>query len=227
MIFSSFYGSLGNLLHTSSKRQSKEVFESLLYFGYFLGCITSACFLGVFQDFIIIFFGSNYLLSYATMLVIVGNYYLSCICQPIWTFRETSGLFSKVKYIMGITAIINLVLSIFLGYCWGIFGILLASAISRLLTYFWYEPKLIYQDFFQSSVSQYFSFILKYFIISILAILPAIFMSRFYNNSLLVLLLKLFTSGFCSVFIFILLTKENESFKKMKSIVLKKLRNKI
>lgn len=46
------------------------------------------------------------------------------------------------------TAGLNVVLSIFMAYWFGLAGVILASAISRLLTYFWYEPILLFVQYF-------------------------------------------------------------------------------
>lgn len=224
VIFSSIYGSLGNLLNDKNSKKNEEVFNHLVYFGYFIGCITAACFIGVFNDYIRIFFGEQYLLDNATMLVIVFNYYLSCICQPIWTFRETAGMFKKVKYTMAFAAIINLVLSILLGYLWGIFGIILASAISRIVTYFWYEPVLLYKDIFKTDVYKYFIKIGKYFLLSLIALIPALIMMFVENAMLFLLIIKLAISGLGSLILFVLLTRKDSSLKSLYAIVLSKLK---
>ena len=223
VIFSSIYGSLGNLLHDKNTQKNEIVFNNLVYFGYFIGCITSACFIGVFNDYVRVFFGDQYLLNNVTMLVIVLNYYLSCICQPIWTFRETAGLFKKVKYVMVFTALINLVLSIVLGYMWGIFGIIFASAISRIVTYFWYEPALLYKEVFKNDVRFYFRKIVKYFCITLIALIPAFIMMTINNNNIFLLIVKLIVSGLGSLVIFVLFTIKDTSLKNIKDVIVNKI----
>ncbi len=223
IIFSSIYGSLGNLLHDRNARKNETVFNSLVYFGYFIGCVTSACFIAVFNDYIRIFFGSQYLLSSATVLAIVGNFYLSCICQPIWTFRETAGVFKKVKYVMVCTAFINLILSIILGYIWGVFGIIFASAIARLVTYFWYEPVLLYRDIFKNDVHFYFQKIFKYFVITLISLIPAFIMMTMCRDNMMLLVIKLVISGLGSLILFVLLTRKDTSLKNIKNIIFQKI----
>ena len=76
------------------------------------------------------------------------NMYLSCVMQPLWSYREATGLYRKTKWIMVICAIINIVLSIVLGKIIGVIGIILASEIARIVTYVWYEPKILFREFF-------------------------------------------------------------------------------
>lgn len=47
------------------------------------------------------------------------------------------------QYMVLATAALNLVLSYFLGKEFGIFGIIVATAIARLVTNFWYDPYVV------------------------------------------------------------------------------------
>ena len=72
------------------------------------------------------------------LCAIVINFYFSIVLLPIWVFREASGLYRKTKYVMLITAVVNIVTSILLGKWIGLAGILFATSIARFTTYFWY-----------------------------------------------------------------------------------------
>ena len=43
-----------------------------------------------------------------------------------------------------------------MGIVWGTAGILIASLISVGVTYFWYEPTVLYKDYFNDTVNKYF-----------------------------------------------------------------------
>ena len=79
--------------------------------------------------------------------------------KPLLAFREATGLYKKMKYVMFICAICNIVLSIVFGahLSGGVAGIILASFISKLLTSFWYEPVVLYKDYFEEKVWRYFA----------------------------------------------------------------------
>ena len=57
---------------------------------------------------------------------------------------------------MLVTAILNIILSILLGKIYGVAGIVIATALSRLLTYFWYEPKLLFEIYFEKKSLGYY-----------------------------------------------------------------------
>ncbi|MCM1327359.1 MAG: polysaccharide biosynthesis C-terminal domain-containing protein [Lachnoclostridium sp.] len=94
-----------------------------------------------------------------TLIAMVLNLFFSICMRPVWTFREGTGMYRQIRYVMFGTAVLNLVLSIVMGYWLGISGILFATSISKFATYFWYEPYLLYKNFFDSNVANYY---LKY-----------------------------------------------------------------
>ena len=57
---------------------------------------------------------------------------------------------------MSATAIINIILSFILGNMWGLFGILLATLISRILTTVWYEPIILLKKTLNGKVLKYY-----------------------------------------------------------------------
>lgn len=155
-IFSSLYASIGNLVSTESSNKKQEVFALLLILSFAIAGITTTCFYILFNDFIQLWLGNEFVFSIDIVIAIIMNYYLFCISNPIWSFREATGLFKQTKYIMLITAIINIILSILLGKYLGLFGIIIASVISRLVTIFWYEPRIIYKNILKKPVHTYF-----------------------------------------------------------------------
>ena len=99
---------------------------------------------------------------------LVINFYFSISLLPIWVFREATGLYQKTKYVMLATAVCNVVISIMLGKMIGLAGIIFATSISRLLTYFWYEPKLLFKTYFGHSCKVYFMSVLKSLLVTVL-----------------------------------------------------------
>jgi hypothetical protein len=93
-------------------------------------------------------------------------------------------------------AIANIVLSLILGHFIGIAGIFFATAIARLITYFWYEPRILYNDYFHLSSRKYFICWLRYIteIILIIVIEGKLFSFLIVTNWLLWLIKAVLTS---------------------------------
>ena len=107
----------------------------------------------------------------------------------------------------------NLILSIILGKVMGMAGIFLASAISRLTTYFWYEPKLLYHTFFDMKVKGYYVHIIVNAIATLISCgIISIILHRIIVGGWLGWVFKAFISVSISSIIAIVLYKKTTGF---------------
>ena len=149
-------GSIGNLNATGTQEQKKRIFDvySLVFSWITTFCALSL--LALYNPFIRIWAGEDWLLPMSTVEVICLNYFLPNVLTPVWSYRNTTGLFRETRDILLYAAGINLVLSYFMGLRWGLTGILAATAVSRVLTSFWYEPYLLHKRIFGCSSIPFF-----------------------------------------------------------------------
>lgn len=176
LLFTSVQASIGNLAAKEDEGRQYEVFEKLSVIGFCITSFATVSFVTLFQDFITILYTDYYLLDFKVVFAIAANFYMVNILQPIYCYRNTVGLFKHTKLIMLYTAGINIVLSIVLGQIWGLFGILFATFISRLITNFWYEPIKLYNKYFYRSPKLYFkdqlvNFVLTIFMVGVLLLI--------------------------------------------------------
>jgi len=156
IVFSALTASIGNVIVKESAKKRYEVFSALQSASFiFCGIITSV-FALMANDLVKVWLGSSFLLDDITIVAIMLNTYFSCVLQPLWSYRDATGLYMKTKYVMLIGAILNIVLSFVLGNIMGIAGVIFASAIARLSTYFWYEPKLLFKEYFERGAGKYY-----------------------------------------------------------------------
>lgn len=168
IVFGSFTAGIGNLIVNGSYERRYEVFREIQVISYYLSSVTLIGFLFLAQDFIKLWLGEQYVLEGLVMSAVAWDLYLGTSFQPLWTFREASGLYMKTKYIMLIAAGLNVILSIILGKMMGVSGVIIASILCRLFTYFWYEPKLLYSNYFGRSSIYYFISYFKNIIFNII-----------------------------------------------------------
>ena len=161
IIFANITAGIGNLVSTETQKRKLEVFNVLICVSGWMAITFSVCFLLLSREFITLWLGSGFVIDDASVLMKALMLYLSCLLQPIFGFREALGLYQKTKYMMLAAAVINVVLSIFMGMQWGMAGILGASIIAMLTTYLWYEPIVLYRDCFGVSAKGYFTGRLK------------------------------------------------------------------
>ena len=156
IFFSSVTPSLGNLVVKEGPEKRHEIFKSMQMVSFWLGGVFVASTYILVQDFVSLWVGNDYLLNEIELLMIALNFYLGIVLQPLWSFREATGLYMKTKYIMLIAAVVNIILSIILGIYFGLAGILAANFIAKVSTYVWFEPKILFKDFFNKKVMEYF-----------------------------------------------------------------------
>ena len=156
IIFTSVTASIGNLIVEETEEKRYQVFESLQVISYMICGIAAPCLLFLLEDFICIWLGPEFIADKLLLIAIVLNFYLGAVLRPIWSYREATGLYRKTKYVMLCTAALNLILSIWWGKVLGLAGIVFASAASRVMTYIWYEPYLLFKEYFKRNVLNFY-----------------------------------------------------------------------
>ena len=217
LVYSSSTASIGNIVAKENSERRFEAFRMIQTVSLLLTTFTTICLSLLLNDLIFVWLGETYTLDIWTTVAILVNFYIVGIVHPIWTFREATGLFRKTKYIMLISAIINIALSLLLGYWFGIAGILFASAISRLSTYFWYEPKLLFKGYFEKPEREYYFPMIKNLCIVIVSIAVLGYPLSFIpvtNWGLLII--KTIIVGLLSLFISIIFYRKTEGFVMLK-----------
>lgn len=210
-IFYSLTASLGNVIVKDNEEKRYNVYKSMQSISTVLSAWCFVCVFLLIQDLIKVWLGTKYMLPIIVIVAMDINFYFSIVLLPIWVFREATGLYQKTRYIMLMTSIINVILSVVLGYKLGLAGILFATSISRLLTYFWYEPKLLFKEYFGRDCIEYFVNIGKNIIVTILILMPLLFLSYMFEvNNWLMLILKGISFSSLSLIILLLIYRKSE-----------------
>lgn len=144
--------SIGDFIASQSIESQYGVFETVQIINIWIAGFTTTSLFILFQDFINLWLGQKYVIDFKIVILIIINYYLVCNRKVITIFREAAGMFNKIKYAMMIGAVTNIILSVVLGYFFGIYGILIATIASALMTYYWYEPMILMRDHFAMSI---------------------------------------------------------------------------
>lgn len=156
LIFNGITASVGNLNAIESKEKKMAMFNVINLANFWMFGWAAIGIFGVSSDMVHLLFGERYVLPISIPFVIALNFYMVGMQSAVWTYKNTMGLFRQGRYLLIVTAAINLVCSIWLGKIWGLFGILLATAISRALTNTWYDPYAVFKYGLGESVVPYF-----------------------------------------------------------------------
>lgn len=179
IIFGSLTASLGNLTVQASSSHQYRVFCSIQSISMTVSAFCSICMYMLQEDFVRVWLGETFVLNPGVLIAIVLNVYFSVALYPIRIYRDAIGLYRKTTPVMVMSAIENIVLSIIFGRIIGMAGILLATSVSKITTFFWYEPILIYKNQFHKSSYTYFLGIGKNLLVIIFLIILESIISRF------------------------------------------------
>lgn len=150
-VLHAFNGSLGNLYATEGKEKNEKIFRSLNLLNLWFVIFTSVCFLVLFQPFITLWIGEEYLFDQWVVFIIVMNYATNNMQGVTYIFRQATGLFVVGKYRPVASVISNLVLSLIMVRSMGVGGVFLASIISRMTLAWWYDAWIVYKRGFGKS----------------------------------------------------------------------------
>lgn len=181
---------LGEINTKNDKQKSYEVFRIMLLVFHYISMFCSISLLLCISDFIELMFGIEYTLKNYEVIAIVFCFYVQHAIDPVWIFRETMGLFNEIKYIMSFTALLNLIFSFAFGKVCGLAGVVAATAIARICTTVWYEPRILFRKRFEMPVFEYFSIQGKYLGESVFATSIACLLVRGLNLSFFGMIIK-------------------------------------
>ncbi len=156
LLFTSLTASVGNLIVKEGVQRRYEIFQCEQTVSFLICAVAVPCYVVLSGDFMSVWLGEEYMLPGLTVYAMGLNLYLGCVLQPLWSYREATGLYAQTKWVMTVCAVFNIVLSIVLGMWLGTAGILFASSVSRLATYVWYEPRMLFRKYFNENVKLYF-----------------------------------------------------------------------
>lgn len=164
LIFQSLTASVGNLGVKEERKYQKKLFEVINFCCFWIFGWASICLFNLFNPFIKIWVGQEYLFPTKVVILIAVNFYITGVRNSIFTFKDALGLYYYDRYRPLFEAAVNLFLSIYLAKKIGIPGILLGTILSTILTCLLVEPYILYKYGFKEKCSSYF---FKYSVYSI------------------------------------------------------------
>lgn len=219
--FNGLKASIGNLNTIKEAEKKEAVFYQTLLLSFLVYGYVAIATTILINKFIIIWIGEKYVLGIGVCIALGLDFYIDGIRFVNYTYRDTLGLFKKGRLMPLFSAICNILLSIILVKYIGIFGVLIATVISKLCVLNWYDPYLIHKTTFKTSAIRYVKTFFYYFIITILTFIISL---SLVNKINIYGILGFVIDGIvitCIVFIiFLLSTCKLEEFKELKKRVL-------
>lgn len=218
-VFNGLTASVGNHNATESDEKKFAMFSFLNLMNFWIFGWAALGIVFCSTDLVRLCFGDEYVLSISIPLVMALNFYTVGLQNAVWTYKQTMGLFHYGRFLQIITAILNIIFSVILGYKWGVFGILFATFLARLFTNLWYDPYAVFVHGFGKSPMLYLVKYIQYLVVLGIAagvcyiVLTPIHMPIFAQIILKILLCSII----CNIIFYIIFRKTQE-FQKVKEI---------
>ena len=148
--------SVGNMAVIDDDEKQYRVFSRVNLGSFIFSGFCSVAMFNLCNPLVTVWLGADYTVSTITVFAIAFNMYLFLTILPFQTFRDANGLFVQGKYRPVIMSIINIGLSFALVRPYGMFGVLVATPISRLVTQTWFDPYVVYKYVFKKSPKPYY-----------------------------------------------------------------------
>ena len=159
-VFSAFTASIGNLNAGEDKQKSEFVFRCLNFLNFWIYGFCAISLYNLFNPFISLVWGEEMVFGELTVLVIVLNFLTEGLQNAVLSYKDACGLFWQGRYRPLISVAVNIVLSVALAKPLGVAGIFLGTIISRFVTTWWFDARLVHRYAFGISPKKYY---LRYF----------------------------------------------------------------
>ncbi len=224
LIFQSITASFGNLSAEAYNQKKEDVFNAINFGTFWIAGMCSVILAVMFEPFIAVWLGEEYLCGMWVVLIIVLNFYLRTMRQSVLMTRDAMGLFWYDRYKPLFESAVNLIVAIILGKLYGIVGVLSGACISTLLVNLWVEPWVLYKYGFKSKLRRYFKDYAIYFAETTVCLVVTYFAASFIeaNNFMWLIVKGIVTVVVCNL-VFVIFNLRSKHIKKYINIVLNML----
>ena len=185
--FESITASIGNLMVLEESGKKIKAFKIT---EFITALQASICFCGLyvlFNPFVELWVGKEYLFSEVVVTAMAFSFYLTYMRKAVLMFRDACGLYWNDRYKPLAESVINLAASIYLTVHYGVIGVVVGGVISTLLTCFWVEPYVLFNNGIDIKLKDYFIDYLKFTVVALLAAVTSqlVYSSLFTNVTIL------------------------------------------
>ncbi len=154
VIYSSFLAGIGNSLETENKEKNRKDFNILSFGNYWITMFCSCCLLCLYQPFIKIWAGEDLLFDFKMVLLFVVYFYVYQSYRIVLTYKDAAGIWWEDRFRPYVIMIVNVVGNIVLINIIGIYGVIISTIISLIISVPW-ATYTVFKYIFYSSMKVY------------------------------------------------------------------------
>lgn len=232
LVFCSITANVGNMKVSTTSSASLSVFNKLYFLNFYMYFVACTVFGSMINNMIILWIGSDYIFDFEIVLLITISLYVQGMRHVTVTFLNSSGLNYNTRYKSIFEIIINLIVSIVLCQRIGLAGVIIGTIFSLLVVSSWYEPYVLFKNWFKSNFVAYY---IKYVLCFVFMLLQTLFLyylvTKFSCSNIVLFIIFGIASFILSNLVFVIAFFKTSEFKYyislIKEMISKVLRRKV
>lgn len=230
LFFNAVRAGIGNSLVIESEEKNYRDFKKLSFVIMWFTNVCIACFITLYQPFMKMWVGQQYLLPYY-MVVLYCVYFFLIVSQDLsCAYKDASGIWHEDRLRPLIAGVLNLVLNLMMVKRWGLPGILLSTIVSYVVVAMPWLIANLFRLVFKRSPKEYvFQLSLSFLLSALIGALCYVLDSFIRIEGIFGLVIRLLLSLMVSNLLLLLIYRKNSMFKELlnlvKNLLLSKGRN--
>ena len=170
VIVAALTGSVGNSIATESVEKNYYDCQRFSFFFSGIFSVCTVCLFGLYQPFMKIWVGEQYVASGTVMILFCVYFYISQIGQIRGIYASAAGIWWEFRWAELCEMLGNLLLNFLLGYFWGMKGILIATIITVTIFSLIWITDVTFKEYFKRNTVDYWKDNAIYFVMTDVAI---------------------------------------------------------
>lgn len=220
IVYSSLTAGLGNSLVTESREKNYSDFKTLSFLNAWLVMFCSVCLLCLYQPFMQIWVKEKNMFGMDIVFLLVVYFYVYQIRRIVLTYKDAAGIWWEDRFRPYVVMFTNLTLNILLCQVIGLYGIILSTVVSMLISIPW-ENYTVFKYIFQRGSGAYYARMGKYLLSTVcICGLTWIICSRM-AGGVLGLAARLLVCGLLSNLLWLLLYARSAEARRVRQLALR------
>ncbi len=133
VVFDSCTAGIGNSILVDSEEKNYKDLKKLTFITVWLTAFCSASLLCLLQPFMKLWAGEGSMFAFSAVICFVVYFFVDQMNQLLLTYKDAAGIWHEDRFRPLATAFTNLILSIIMIQFWGVYGVLWATVISKVV----------------------------------------------------------------------------------------------
>ena len=143
-LFTGIHASVGNLVAVGNREHIQHVFEELFSIRFLLASVCCYCFVELMEPFVRIWIGATYILPQSTLYLMTAILYIIISRHAVEAYIAAHGMYQDVIAPV-VETLLNIGLSCWFGYLWGIDGVLAGVLVSLVVVVLGWKPYFLFR----------------------------------------------------------------------------------